>query len=183
MNKSELAAAVAERTESTPTQARRQVDAVLDSIMESVSAGERVSLLGFGTFTGAERPARTARNPRTGDTVEVPAAVVPRFRAGSGFKARVSGGDPAPAPATNGASTDTGKTSQATRADQDATSGTGKTAATDAKADTGKKNKKGKKAKKAKKAGKGKKSAKGAPKGASGKDAKKSGKSKKSKKK
>ncbi|MDO8145757.1 MULTISPECIES: HU family DNA-binding protein [unclassified Isoptericola] len=181
MNKSELAAAVAERTESTPTQARRQVDAVLDSIMESVSAGERVSLLGFGTFTGAERPARTARNPRTGDTVEVPAAVVPRFRAGSGFKARVSGGDPAPA--TNGASTDTAKTAQGTRSDQDATSGTGKTAATDAKADTGKKNKKGKKAKKAKTAGKGKKSAKGAPKGASGKDAKKSGKSKKSKKK
>ncbi|MEG3613602.1 HU family DNA-binding protein [Isoptericola haloaureus] len=97
MNKSELAAAVAERTESTPTEARRQVDAVLDSIVESVSAGERVSLLGFGTFTGAERPARTARNPRTGDTIDVPAAVVPRFRAGSGFKARVSGSEPAPA--------------------------------------------------------------------------------------
>ncbi|WP_402469868.1 HU family DNA-binding protein [Isoptericola aurantiacus] len=99
MNKTQLAADVATRTGTTPTEARRHVDAVLDSIVESVSAGERVSLLGFGTFTGAERPARTARNPRTGATVEVPAAVLPRFRAGTGFRSRVSGSEPTATPA------------------------------------------------------------------------------------
>lgn len=98
MNKTQLAAAVAERTGATPTEARRQVDAVLGSIVDGVAAGERVSLIGFGTFSSAARPARTARNPQTGAVVEVPAAVVPRFRVGAGFKARVT--DAAPSPAT-----------------------------------------------------------------------------------
>lgn len=141
MNKTELAAAVAERTDSTPTEARRQVDAVLDSIVESVSAGDRVSLLGFGTFTGNARPARTARNPRTGAAVEVPAAVVPRFRAGSGFKARVSGSEPTPARATASTATKSTTTEKAkdSKSDKDKSKG---------KKDSKKKSKKGKKNKK-----------------------------------
>lgn len=102
MNKAELVHAVAERAGSSPAEARRHVDAVLASIVDGVSAGERVSLVGFGTFSGVARPARAARNPRTGATVDVPAAVVPRFRVGAGFKARVSDAEPTAAsrPAT-----------------------------------------------------------------------------------
>jgi DNA-binding protein HU-beta len=103
MNKTQLAAAVAERTGASPTEARRSVDAVLDSISTAVASGDRVALLGFGTFSSAERPARTARNPRTGATIAVPAAVVPRFRVGAAFKARV--GEGAPAPVVTGTAT------------------------------------------------------------------------------
>jgi DNA-binding protein HU-beta len=103
MNKTQLAAAVAERTGSSPADARKQVDAVLDSIAGAVASGERVSLLGFGTFSSATRSARTARNPRTGATIAVPAAVVPRFRVGAAFKARV--GEGAPAPVVTGTAT------------------------------------------------------------------------------
>ncbi|GAA1982875.1 hypothetical protein GCM10009718_20190 [Isoptericola halotolerans] len=100
MNKAQLVEAVAQRAGSTPAEARRHVDAVLASIIDGVAAGERVSLLGFGTFAGVARPARTARNPRTGAAVEVPAAVVPRFRVGAGFKARVTEGDATPSAST-----------------------------------------------------------------------------------
>jgi DNA-binding protein HU-beta len=96
MNKTQLATAVAERTGAGPAEARKQVDAVLDSIATAVAAGERVSLLGFGTFDSATRAARTARNPRTGAAIAVPAAVVPRFRVGAGFKARVADGSTIP---------------------------------------------------------------------------------------
>ncbi|WP_418275635.1 HU family DNA-binding protein [Isoptericola jiangsuensis] len=108
MNKTQLAAAVAERTGASPADARRQVDAVLDSISTAVASGERVTLLGFGTFEGAARAARTARNPRTGSTIDVPAAVVPRFRVGAAFKARVGEGAPAPV-VTGTASADPGE--------------------------------------------------------------------------
>jgi DNA-binding protein HU-beta len=60
-------------------------------VMERVSAGERVIVTGFGTFERTSRPARTARNPRTGQPVEVPAAEVPRFRSGQTFRTRVAG--------------------------------------------------------------------------------------------
>jgi DNA-binding protein HU-beta len=93
MNKAELVAAVAQRTDSSPTEARKHVDAVLEEIVAGVSAGERVALIGFGTFDSTTRAARTARNPRTGASVEVPAAVVPRFRTGAKFKAKVAGSD------------------------------------------------------------------------------------------
>jgi DNA-binding protein HU-beta len=106
MNKAELVHAVAERAGSSPAEARRHVDAVLESIVEGVSAGERVSLVGFGTFDSTSRAARTARNPRTGATVEVPAAVVPRFRIGTAFKAKVADADgPTAARATGSART------------------------------------------------------------------------------
>jgi DNA-binding protein HU-beta len=93
MNKAELVAAVAQRADSSPTEARKHVDAVLEEIVAGVSAGERVALTGFGTFDSTTRAARTARNPRTGASIDVPAAVVPRFRTGARFKATVAGSD------------------------------------------------------------------------------------------
>ncbi|GAA1826391.1 HU family DNA-binding protein [Actinomadura chokoriensis] len=99
MNRSELVKAVAERAGSDESAARRHVDAVFDTVMDRVSAGERVIVTGFGTFDSFARPARSARNPRTGLPVEVPAAQVPRFRTGQTFRNRVAGDAPGPAPA------------------------------------------------------------------------------------
>ncbi|MBW8486489.1 HU family DNA-binding protein [Actinomadura parmotrematis] len=90
MNRTQLVEDVARRAGSDPAAARRHVDAVLDAIMESVAAGERVLVTGFGTFDRTSRPARTARNPRTGQPVAVPAAELPRFRVGQTFKNRVA---------------------------------------------------------------------------------------------
>ncbi|MFV2144173.1 HU family DNA-binding protein [Isoptericola sp. G70] len=159
MNKAELVAAVARRTDSSPADARRHVDAVIESIIEGVSAGERVSLIGFGTFDSTARAARTARNPRTGATVDVPAAVVPRFRVGAGFKAKVAGADGArPAgKAAAGSPTGTTKKKAAAPAEEPATpakdgskDGKKKSSKKDkgSKKDSKKKSKKGKKSKK-----------------------------------
>ncbi|MEU8344257.1 HU family DNA-binding protein [Spirillospora sp. NPDC048832] len=101
MNRSELVKMVAERAGSDEAAARRHVDAVFDTVMERVAAGERVTVTGFGTFDGFARPARSARNPRTGLPVEVPAARVPRFRSGQTFRTRVAGEAPALAPAAD----------------------------------------------------------------------------------
>lgn len=90
MNRSELVRAVAERAGSGEADARRHVDAVFETVMEQVSAGERVTVTGFGTFDSFSRPARTARNPRTGAPIEVAAAEVPRFRSGQTFRTRVA---------------------------------------------------------------------------------------------
>lgn len=95
MNRTELVRAVAERTGSDETAARRHVDAVFDAVMEQVSAGERVIVTGFGTFDRLSRPARSGRNPRTGLSIEVPAAQVPRFRSGQTFRTRVAASAPA----------------------------------------------------------------------------------------
>lgn len=95
MNRSELVRAVAERAGSDEAAARRHVDAVVETVMERVSAGERVIITGFGTFDRLSRPARSARNPRTGLPVEVPAAEVPRFRIGQTFRNRVAQCTPA----------------------------------------------------------------------------------------
>jgi DNA-binding protein HU-beta len=95
MNRSELVRAVAERAGSDEADARRHVDAVVETVMERVSAGERVIVTGFGTFERMSRQARSARNPRTGLPVEVPAAEVPRFRSGQTFRKRVAQGAPA----------------------------------------------------------------------------------------
>ncbi|MFI0449254.1 HU family DNA-binding protein [Actinomadura sp. 6N118] len=99
MNKSELIEAVAARAGSDPAAARRHVDAIFETIMENVAAGERVLVTGFGTFDSLDRPARQARNPRTGLPVEVAAAQVPRFRIGQTFKNRVANGSVAEAEA------------------------------------------------------------------------------------
>ena len=65
------------------------VEAAMESVMESVAAGETVTLSGFGTFEPRQRKARTGRNPRTGERVPIPPTTVPSFRPGNAFKAAV----------------------------------------------------------------------------------------------
>ncbi len=86
MNKSELAAHVAQAAGLSKNDATAAVDAVIGGITESLSKGENVSLIGFGTFAVSERAARSARNPRTGDPIEIPASKVARFKVGKSLK-------------------------------------------------------------------------------------------------
>ena len=91
MNKSELIDAIADSVGGRAA-AARAVDAVLDTIVAAVAAGERVGIVGFGTFEKRSRGARTARNIRTGAPIKVKATSVPAFRAGAGFKETVASG-------------------------------------------------------------------------------------------
>ena len=86
MNKTELIAAVANKTGITKKDAGDVLNAFLDAIKDELAAGEKVQLIGFGTFEAKERAARTARNPRTGTEIEVPASKAPTFKAGKEFK-------------------------------------------------------------------------------------------------
>jgi len=95
MNKSQLIDALAARLGDRRT-AASAVDGLLSTIVETVKAGESVSLTGFGVFEARARAARVGRNPRTGQTVAVPAATVPAFRPGTGFKTAVGGNASAP---------------------------------------------------------------------------------------
>ena len=90
MNKTELVAAVAAKTELSKKNAEKAVAAVLETVAETLAAGEKVQLVGFGTFELRERDARTAKNPRTGETVEVAASRVPAFKAGQALKTKVA---------------------------------------------------------------------------------------------
>ncbi len=91
VSKSQLAQRIAARGAS-PGQAQHAVDAVLGEITAALSSGEKVTLVGFGTFEPVARPARMARNPRTGASVPVAAATVARFHAGAALRAAVDGG-------------------------------------------------------------------------------------------
>ena len=93
MNKQQLVDAVGERLGDRRT-AATAVDAVLDTLTTSMAEGERVALFGFGVFEKVDRAARTARNPATGGTVDVPATSVPRFRPGQALKDAVNGRAP-----------------------------------------------------------------------------------------
>ncbi|MGN1117303.1 MAG: HU family DNA-binding protein [Acutalibacteraceae bacterium] len=86
MNKTELVNAVALKSELKKADAEKAVSAVLAAIKEAVAAGDKVQLIGFGTFEAKERAARECRNPKTGETVKVEATKVPAFKAGQGFK-------------------------------------------------------------------------------------------------
>lgn len=91
MNKSELVDSVAEKAEVTKKEAEKVVNAVFASISEALAAGDKVQLVGFGTFEVRERAARTGRNPQTGNTIEIAAAKVPAFKAGKALKDAVDG--------------------------------------------------------------------------------------------
>jgi DNA-binding protein HU-beta len=86
LNKAELVSMVAEKTGLSKKDAEKAVAAVFDSIQESLTAGEKVQLVGFGTFETRERGARTGRNPRSGATIEIPASKVPAFKPGKALK-------------------------------------------------------------------------------------------------
>ncbi|MBE9120724.1 MULTISPECIES: HU family DNA-binding protein [Microcoleaceae] len=90
MNKGELVDAVAEKATVTKKQADAVLSAALEAIMEAVSEGDKVTLVGFGSFESRERKAREGRNPKTGDKMEIPATRVPAFSAGKLFKDRVA---------------------------------------------------------------------------------------------
>jgi DNA-binding protein HU-beta len=90
MNKSELVDALAERLGDRRA-AATAVDSLLQIVVDTVRSGEAVSLAGFGVFESRARAARTGRNPRTGESVDVPATTVPAFRPGTGFRQAVAG--------------------------------------------------------------------------------------------
>ena len=93
MNKRDLIDAVSVRLGDKKS-ATEAVNAVLETIQSAVAAGDKVAITGFGVFEKSERPARTARNPATGATVQVAKSSVPKFRAGADFKALVNGDKP-----------------------------------------------------------------------------------------
>ena len=86
MNKTQLIEAVAAKTDLTKKGAEAAVAAVLESIEEALAAGEKVQLIGFGTFEVKERAARTGHNPKTGEAIEIAAAKLPSFKAGAALK-------------------------------------------------------------------------------------------------
>ena len=86
MKKVELISHVAETAGLSKTDAAAAVDAVLSGITGALSSGDSVSLVGFGTFSVTARAARTARNPRTGEPIQVAASKAPKFKAGKGLK-------------------------------------------------------------------------------------------------
>lgn len=86
MNKTELIAAVAEKTGMSKKDAERAVAATLETITASLAKGDRVQLSGFGIFEVKERGARVGRNPRTKETIEIPASRTPAFKASKALK-------------------------------------------------------------------------------------------------
>lgn len=90
MNKGELVSVIAEKASVTKKEAELILDATLDTIVEAVSNGDKISLVGFGSFEKRHRKARDGRNPQTGQTIKIPATDVPGFSAGKGFKERVA---------------------------------------------------------------------------------------------
>ncbi len=91
MNRSQFVENLAARLEMNKAEANKVLNAVLDEIRSTVSRGEDVRLTGLGVFESVSRSARTARNPRTGDSIKVKATRVPRFRPSAEFKAVVAG--------------------------------------------------------------------------------------------
>lgn len=86
MNKSEMVDAIAARTELSKAASARALDATLTVVKDALKAGDSVSLIGFGTFSVGERAARTGRNPRTGESLNIAAAKVPKFTPGKTSK-------------------------------------------------------------------------------------------------
>ncbi|MCY7382522.1 MAG: HU family DNA-binding protein [Microcoleus sp. CAN_BIN18] len=89
MNKAELIEAVAAKTLTTKKQANAMLDAILGTIVDAVADGDKITLVGFGSFESRDRSARDGRNPKTGETMKIPATVVPAFSAGKEFREAV----------------------------------------------------------------------------------------------
>ena len=90
MNKTELIAAMAEQTQLSKKDAEAALKAFIDVVSEELKKGEKVQLVGFGTFEVAEREARVGRNPRNGETMEIAASRNPKFKAGKALKDKVN---------------------------------------------------------------------------------------------
>ena len=91
MNKAELIEKVANTAGITKTQANTAMDALTDSIIAALKKGDRVTLVGFGTFSVSERSARVGRNPQTGAEIKIKARKVPKFKAGKEFSTKIGG--------------------------------------------------------------------------------------------
>jgi DNA-binding protein HU-beta len=89
LNKQELVASVAEKSDLTKKDAEKAINAVIESIKTALHNGDKVSLVGFGTFEVRTRAARSGRNPQTGAAIKIPAGKVPAFRPGKELKESV----------------------------------------------------------------------------------------------
>ncbi len=90
MNKNDLVAVVADNSELSKADSTKAVDAVFDAITDALKSGDEVRLVGFGTFSVAQRAASEGRNPRTGEKIKIPASKQPKFKAGKGLKDAVN---------------------------------------------------------------------------------------------
>ena len=90
MNKNDLVESVAKAAGLSKADAAKAVDSVLDQVTASLAKGDEVRLVGFGTFSVANRAASTGRNPRTGETIRIPASKQPKFKAGKALKDAVN---------------------------------------------------------------------------------------------
>lgn len=90
MNKTELIAAVAESAEISKKDAEKALKAFVDVVSDELVKGEKVQLVGFGTFEVSERKARDGRNPQTKETIQIPASKAPKFKAGKALKDMVN---------------------------------------------------------------------------------------------
>lgn len=90
MNKTELVNVVAEKAELTKKDAERAINAVFAAVEEALAEGDKVQLVGFGTFEVRDRAGRTGRNPKTGEEIMIPPSKVPAFKPGKGLKEAVA---------------------------------------------------------------------------------------------
>ena len=86
MNKSDLIDNIAQRADISKAAATRSLDALIDAVTETLARNGSVTLVGFGTFTATQREARSGRNPRTGETIQIEGAKVPKFKPGKALK-------------------------------------------------------------------------------------------------
>jgi DNA-binding protein HU-beta len=91
MNKGELVDKIADKASVTKKDADAILSVILEVILDTVASGDKVTLVGFGTFEARDRQAREGRNPSTGEPIKIPATKVPAFSAGKSFKDRVVG--------------------------------------------------------------------------------------------
>ena len=90
MNKNELVASMAEKTGLKKTEVEKVLKAFTETVASELKKGEKIQLVGFGTFEVADRPAREGRNPRTGETMKIAASKAPKFKAGKALKDSVN---------------------------------------------------------------------------------------------
>ena len=90
MNKSDFIDAIASNADVPKNTAAKVVNAFIDVVGDTMSGGDSITLVGFGTFLVRDRQARTGRNPQTGETMQIPAAKVPAFKAGKALKDKVN---------------------------------------------------------------------------------------------
>jgi len=90
MNKSELIAKIAENAELTKAEAGRALKSFEEAVTEAMKNGDKISIVGFGSFETTQRSARTGRNPQTGKEIQIAAATVPKFKAGKTLKDSVN---------------------------------------------------------------------------------------------